>query len=496
MAEIGAEIGAETGPPRSVATNPPAASGRMFWLLILALWLAEVTGSFETGMIYAAQRAVTDEFGDPVRVGWLITSYLIVGAGAAALAGRLGDLLGRRAVMLAILACGIAGSLLSAAGPTYALVLTGRCIQGATGAILPLCIGLARESLPRDKVPLGIGLMFSGASVGTVGGLVVGGLLVDHYHWRAVFLASAVFGAMAALLIRLFVPRSVPAPSGPRTDWVGGVLFVPAILALLVPISYGPVWGALDWRTLASAASGLVLLGVWIRVSLRNENPLFDVRLFANRQVAVGNIITALVALGALQITLIFSLMLQAPKWTGIGLGVSATVAGLTKMPSSLASMAAGPLGGWITARGGGRMTMVIGGVLCCAGFALSMVIHDTPVHLALVLFVASFGTTTLFCAGPTIIAMAVPHDRTSEAAGMTTVVRQAAMGIGAQMVSVLLATDTIRQPGSSAHYPTAWAFMLTIGVVIALCAAAALMALLLPRNAGVQQSFRKVSTA
>jgi hypothetical protein len=124
------------------------------------------------------------------------------------------------------------------------------------------------------------------------------------------------------------------------------------------------------------------------------------------------------------------------------------------------------------------------------------MVIHDSPVHLALVLLIAAFGTTILFCAGPTIIAVSVPNDRTSEAAGMTTVVRSAAMGVGAQMVSVLLATDTIGQPGSSAHYPTAWAFMLTIGVVIALCAAATLMSLLLPRNAGIETTFRKVSMA
>ena len=74
----------------------------------------------------------------------------------------------------------------------------------------------------------------------------------------------------------------------------------------------------------------------------------------------------------------------------------------------------------------------------------------------------------------------------------MTTVVRQASMGIGAQMISVLLATDTVAragvQAGSTARYPTAWAFMLTIGVVIAICGSATLLALLLPRNAGVEK--------
>ena len=70
--------------------------------IIGSLLAVEITGSFETAMIFAAQRALTDDLGDPVRVGWLITSYLLIGAGAAALAGRLGDKFGRKRLLLAM----------------------------------------------------------------------------------------------------------------------------------------------------------------------------------------------------------------------------------------------------------------------------------------------------------------------------------------------------------------------------------------------------------
>ena len=77
--------------------------------IIAALWIAEMTGSFETAMIYAALKALIADFKDPVLVGWLVTTYLLIGAGAAALAGRLGDIYGRRRVLLVLLAVGVIG---------------------------------------------------------------------------------------------------------------------------------------------------------------------------------------------------------------------------------------------------------------------------------------------------------------------------------------------------------------------------------------------------
>lgn len=455
--------------------------------VIGALWIAEITGSFETAMIYAAQRALTDDLGDPVRVGWLITSYLLIGAGAAALAGRLGDIFGRRRLMLAMLTVGCIGSLMSALSVNYPMLLAGRCLQGLTGAILPLCVGLVRENLPPRKVPMGIGLMISGASAGTACGLVIGGMIVDHFSWHGVFLASAIFGAIAFLAILLCVPKSPRIRTEGRQDWLGGVLFVPAIFAVLLAITSGPKWGLLDPRTLLCLIGGLILLLLWVIASLRASTPLFDVRLFLNRKVFVVNAVTALVAMSTLQITLVFSLLLQAPLWTGIGLGATATIAGLTKLPSNMTSLAAGPLAGWMTSRGGGRTTMITGGLLTAAGWILAMIYNDSIVVIGLILILISFGTTMQFAVGPTILTEAVPPERTSEAAGMMTVMRQAFLGIGAQMVSVLLATSTVGSPDGAARYPTQGAFMLTMGVIIAICLAATLLALALPRDQGAE---------
>jgi MFS family permease len=454
---------------------------RSAWGLIIALWASEIVAAFETAMVYAAQRALTDELGDPVRVGWLITSYLLIGAGSAAIAGRLGDLMGRRRLLLIMLVVAAVGSLMSAFAPGYGMLLAGRCVQGLTGAILPLCLGIVRENLPPRQVPPAIGLLVSGAAAGTAAGLVIGGVIVDQFSWHGVFIASAVSAAIAFVATVALVPPSKPAGSVRSVGWLGGLLFVPALVGVLLAISNGPRWGWSDPRTPICLLGGLLLGALWVRNSLRSRNPLLDVRLFADRRVLVANLIGVILSLSALQITLVFSLLLQAPTWTAIGLGVSATVAGLVKLPSNLGALFAGPFAGWVTARHGARNAILLGGLLTAGGWASATVLNGSVVMVGGVLILISFGTAMLVTVLPTILASVVPPDRTSEAAGMSSVVRGAAMGVGAQLVSLILALDTVSQGAGGASYPTPAAFRLAIGFVAVLTLCATLLAFALP---------------
>ena len=451
-------------------------------LIIGALWIAEVTGSFETAMILAALKKLIEDFGSPAMVGWLITGYLIVGAAIAAIVGRLGDLFGRRQVLVVVLLIGAVGSLISALSTNFPVLLAGRLMQGVTGAILPLCIGLVHENAGKERAPMAIGLMISGASIGTAAGLVVGGMIVDSFSWHGVFYASAGLCAVSALAIFALLPRSPRQPTTEPVDWLSGLAFAPGVALVLVYFSMGKAWGWTSPLPLAALGAGLLLSIWWWRKSLASPNPLIAVRSFSDRTIAVGCAVTALVAMSTLQITVFFSLLMQAPLWTLAGLGFTATVAGLAKLPSNLSSVFAGPLGGWLAARGGGRFALVAGGLVTTAGWALWFVL-DVSSFAGVVaqLVVISFGTTMLFSVAPTIIAQASPPERISEISGLLTVVRQLFMGIGAQMVTTLLAVDVVRR-GTEA-YPSRFSYDLTVWVIVALCGAAVLTALLLPRT-------------
>ena len=218
-------------------------TARMPWALLAALWVAEMTSSFESAMILAALKVLVVQFGDAAAVGWLVTAFLIVGAAVSAVVGRLGDIYGRQRVLMAVLVIGMAGSLLSAASSSYGLVLAGRVMQGATTAILPLVIGLVRENLPPERVPAGIGLMISGASIGTAAGLILGGVIVDFASWHGIFLASASFCLVSLLLVRSFVPPSRRAVLSQPVDWWSGILFAPGVTLVLLYLAGGKAWG-------------------------------------------------------------------------------------------------------------------------------------------------------------------------------------------------------------------------------------------------------------
>jgi MFS family permease len=126
---------------------------------------------------------------------------------------------------------------------------------------------------------------------------------------------------------------------------------------------------------------------------------------------------------------------------------------------------------------------MLFGGLLSTAGWVLAYFIHDSIFHTILVLCVISFGTTILFAVGPTILAQAVPEERTSEVSGMLTVTRGLFSGIGAMMVTGLLASVVVKDPSGKAEYATAHAFQLTVLVVIALSILATLCAFALPKR-------------
>ena len=456
-------------------------------LLIGALWIAEVTGSFETAMILAALKRLIQDFGNPAMVGWLITGYLIVGAAIAAVVGRLGDLFGRRRTLIAVLAIGAIGSLISALSTNFPVLLAGRLMQGVTGAILPLCIGLVHENMAKERAPMAIGLMISGASIGTAAGLVVGGMIVDQFSWHGIFFTSAGLCITAALALLAFVPISPRRLAGPSVDWFSGLAFAPGVALILVYFSTGKDWGWASPWSLGALFAGIALVAWWVQRSLDSPNPLIAIRSFGDRTIAVGGAVTALVSMSTLQITVFFSLLLQAPAWTVAGLGLSATVAGLAKLPSNLSSTFAGPLGGWLAGRGGGRFAIVVGGFITTFGWLLYFVLDVNSFAVVVgQLIVISFGATMLFSVAPTIIAQASPPERISEISGMLTVIRQLFLGIGAQMVTTLLAVDVVRRGEET--YPSPFAYDLTVIVIAALCVAAILVAFALPRTIQPQE--------
>ena len=453
------------------------------WVLT-ALVLAEVVSAVEATMIFAALRVFYKEFGDPVAVGWAVTAFLLVAAASASVCARLGDMYGRRKLLLIVLVFACAGSLVSAFATGVAGVVAGRAIQGMAGAVMPLCFGLVREKLPQARVPFGIGVVSAAAFVS--GGLAIfmGGVIIDHLHWHWIFYTGAATAVIAWLAVLAWVPKSAPAAAREPVDILGAVLLVPGITALLLAMSQLKVWGWGDMRTIALLLGGVVVLAVWVWHELRTPAPLIDVRLFGQRQLALANLAVVLLAMGAMQSGVVLSLLLQQPTWTGVGLGLSATLAGLVLAPPMMLAVFAGPGCGVMASRHGARAPALLACAMLVIGWVgLALAHASLPIVVAAVVLQGG-ALAVAYAATPMLIVEVAPLHRTSEVTGVSSVIRYVSNAVGSQVVAVLLARATVSDAAhGTAQYPAPSAFGLTLWVITLLCVLSLVVTWALPRR-------------
>jgi MFS family permease len=453
--------------------------------IIAAMFMSLMAATFESAMLYAALPTLIREFGDPIKAGWLVTMHALVGSGTCIVVGRFGDIRGRRGVILVLIALAGIGSVMSAVTDNYGVVLLGRALQGFSIGVMPLAMSVLRDSLPRDRVPVAIGLMTTAQGMGVAVGLVLGGAIVDNFNWHWLFAFSAVLLSIAWIVVWLFVPSRPGVPPSEPIDWIEGLLPVPGISSMLLGISLSKSNGWLDYQVIGLIVLGLAIMAYWARRSLRAKEPFIDLRILSIRNVAVINVMAVLLGMGTMQIVFLFSTFTQAPTWTMAGLGLSATVAGLAKLPSNFLSFFAGPLNGLMMTKFGNRVPVICGALMAAAGWMLALPLPDTIIGVIALLCIISFGSSGLNAAMPAVIVTSVPEGRTSEAIGTMSVLRGMAAAIGAQLIAVSLASNMVTEPGGTVQFPSATGFRITMAWIGGLTFIAAFAGLFLKARQG-----------
>lgn len=457
-------------------------AGHFQYRLMGALVAAEVLSTFEVSMAFAALRHMIVDFGSPAAVGWTITAFMLSGAVSAAVFGRLGDMFGRRRVLMIVISISIAGSLLASLCPTFTGVLIGRILQGAAGAVFPLCAGILREQVDTKGLPIYLGTLTAILTITGGLGLLVGGVLVDHLTWHWIFYANVTVGCVALLAVWGWVPAGSMMGGQAGANYLGGLLFVPAIVMVMLGLKKSTEWGWADEKTILLMLVGAVLLAAWIYSELRAKVPLMNVRLLKHREILLVVLCAALLGLTWNQFQQIWSILLQQPVATGAGLGLSASMSGLILQPQTLMALVGGPLAGWLVIRYGIRPGMTLSALVLSLCWFAAMLYHNSIPFIVLLMLIMGITSTVLYAMLPIIIARVAPAERTSEVTGMMTVVRGTATGIGAQVVAHLLSVSTTTLPGSAGNFPDKFSYMLAMGYVAGGIFAVFLLYLLLSR--------------
>ncbi|QKW35554.1 MFS transporter [Actinomadura sp. NAK00032] len=437
---------------------PGTRSSRPAALLIAVLVLAETVSAFETTMSVQLLYAQLPFFGTDIsKLTWIVTAYMLVAAAATGVCGRLGDQFGRTRVLNIVLLVSAVGSIVSAVAPDLDVLIVGRGMQGVSGAVLPLVIGLARETLPREKVTTGIAVVSASALIAGASGMLVAGFILDHLDWRLIFWSAVLLAALAMAGIRAVVPKSAAATRDPgKVDYLGAVLFSVAVGTTLYGVTKSSEWTWNDSRTLGFLGAGFVLLALWTVWELRVRHPMMEVRRFANPKFAIGMLATVIIAFGVFGLSQVMpTAVLRTPTHLPVpggdpidlpvGLGLTATMTGLVGGLGALVGFAISPLPGRISRRHGAARTIMIGSAVAVGAFWSVVHLHTTLGGFIAFTIVSSVAVTFCYGALPTLIVECVPPEETSAAVGMQAVVRTTFQGVAASFSGVFLARGEIK---------------------------------------------------
>jgi MFS family permease len=465
--------------PESVETPRNGASGK---LLIAALMAIEVFAVFETSMAFAAVPTFIREFQvDTATVGWTATSYLLVGAAVAATAGRLGDIFGRRKILVIVLIVAVFGSLVSSLAPNLFVIVIGRGLQGFAAGALPLTFGIIREKLEPKMVPVAMALTAGLVPICAGLGAFTAGVLIDNSGWRAMFIAATILGVGAVLVARFLLPLTSGLTPRPRIDVLGGVLLVPASVGLLYGATASRAAGWGSPIVITSLLIGAIALAVWIWWERRTPEPMVNLNLFRNRKVVLATLATVAIGMGPMgSITLLGPLLLQLPKEAPIGLGLSVTAAGVLSLIQSFVSFFAAIAAGRIARSFGARWSLILGGTCGAIGVALWMLLNKDLVGSTVAVALVGASSGFAISALPILVVEAVPPANTAEATGVNRVTLNMAVAFGLAFVSLILASSTV--PGTT--LPTAEAAYSAMTFVIVASLIGVVLGLLIKRGA------------
>jgi EmrB/QacA subfamily drug resistance transporter len=404
-------------------------------------------------------------------VTWVFTAYLLAASVATPIAGRLGDMFGKKRVLVITLWGLTVGTLAAGFVHTLPLMIAARTVQGLGGAIFPLAFAILRDEFPRERVASAIALMSGILGIGGGLGIVLAGPILNHFSYHWLFWIPGVVIAVSAVLAMLLIPESRLRAPG-NVHWVGALLLSGWLVALLIGVTEAGTWGWGSPKTLGLFALAAALAVAWVWAENRSSYPLVDMKMMRLPGVWTTNTAALLLGFGMYSAFVLIPQFVQTPTSTGYGIGASVTQAGLYLVPATIMMMIVSPLGGRLSNVVGSKVPLVLGSVVTACAFVVLALGHSSwEVYIASTLL--GIGIGFAFASMANLIVEAVPPGQTGVATGMNTIVRTIGGAIGAEVAASILAAHTL------AGEPTRHAYTVTFTVCafVVLCGVGASLA-------------------
>jgi MFS family permease len=463
--------------PKTMANFDRRYANRVMFVLMGIVMIVLYIEGMLTPSLYTIQR---DFNLDPAQASLIISVYAISGVALSPVVGKLGDIYGKRKVMIAVMLCYAASVSVTGFSPTFGFMIAARTVQGIGLTILPLGMSLVREEFPRELVPGAQALLSAMFGIGFAISLPLGSFVSQNYGWRDTYHSAIPVVVLLAILVVLVIRESTYRRPMVKVDYVGAAFLGGGLAGIVTALAQGESWGWTSPLTLGFGAVGVALFvpfalyEVWWK--RQGREPIVDRKLLAQRNVAVTNIVLTVVGLGMYLALFTLIYQFENPVVSG-GYNdafpkLNILNAGLDIIPLALAMTLVAVLTSVVVNRTGVKPLALAGSAVMAVGFYLVSV--STSLNQALLSeVVVGAGIALLTSSIINLLVLSVDPKDMGQATALNNVFRNVGGSVGAPIAGSLLATYVLTSNRFGpipipAHFAFQLAFWIAAGITLA----------------------------
>ncbi|UCE80784.1 MAG: MFS transporter [Methanobacteriota archaeon] len=409
-------------------------------LLLLLLGSIAIMVMYVEAMAIPSLPWVMADFGlaqeDYALGSWIVTIYLVVAAVAIAIFGKLGDIYGKKKMLLIAMtiysvAVTLTGFSRDLSDSIY-LMIGFRAVQGLGMSAFPLAFAIIRDEFPNEKMAVAQGVISAMFGVGNAFGLVVGGYVTEEWGWEWTYHTVIPFSALATAVVAWKVrPSAVRLKA--KVDVVGGLLLAFTLVTFLVGATEARTRGWTDSLILTLFALSSVALVFFVYWQRRAKNPLIRPSLMKVRDIALANAVGFMVGFGMLMV----SLTITAIASYEFGLGPLKI--GMLNLPMSIMMFVLGPIAGVAVSKIGPKWPTTFGMCLAIIGFLVLDMFHATELELITGIVVMGSGIVCAMVGMINLIIISTPKEETGIATGVNIIIRTSGAVVGPAVATALI---------------------------------------------------------
>src|SRR5947209_19505716 len=490
------------------------------WITLAILGCTLLVTFYGETMLLPAIRDIIGDFHISYSTSsWILTAYLISGAVATPIAGKLSDIYGRKKMVLIIFIIYIVGISAGGLSSNISSLVIARVIQGIGISMFTIAFGIIRDQLPKDKLAVGVGVFSSMFAAGSVVGLAVGGSIINNFGWHATFLSVVPVAIILWIVINKFIrdnkaeletsisleqPASAkysskqPKAAANRAssiDLKGAVALAATIGSFLLALTYIGNSNKLDSSTQITVVSLALLsmgsLALFVIIERKASSPLIELSLMAHKVLLPANIIILIFGITMFMVYQTIPILVRSPQ--PLGFGGDAVSTAMVQLPFMIVILVFAPSSGFIVSKIGNLKPTVAGTIIMTIGFFSLFMFHSTEITVAINLAIVAAGISLIQVGAFNITMEYTPLRFSGVSLGMSVVLVLIGSSIGPAIAAIYMQTHQELVKGVTGSFPSPISYNLIFLTATLISAISIVLVIILRRRLSQSRSRLKL---